>query len=343
MLVQCEKLFGALIESNVKALVYGFYGSGALNLGDLLFKQAFKKLFPDIQFIFTDYLTRVQLDAADILIFGGGSFLDAPINCEDNLFPIDKKIFYIGVGMETFIHPMHQNLLKQASLIAPRTKTISSNMIGIPDLVYALSVDADIVSKEDIIPNSVLIIPNAELLSNWNDKQWRHSAWNYFKSQMAQFLDELKNSGKKIYFAPMSSMSHKHDLGAAVEIINQMSNRDFTDQISLPSDFRQLTNTISRYETIISQRFHGSILANICKRPCLTISHHDKLNNTTEITISFYGISKTKLHQALSQVKIDKNISSINLNNFGELQKQFYIKLGTECQNISASETAKSI
>lgn len=291
-------------------------------MGDELFKLAFKALFPKIHFTFVNKLYASDIAQHNIIIFGGGSFLYSHINTDcSSLFDIlsKKDIYYIGVGIETNIHPIHQKLLRQAKLIAPRTivgadrirQITNSKILIIPDLVYALYEKS---KYNNVIPNSILILPNAEILPHWNDINWKHTSWNYFKSEFAQTLDELKELKYKIMFAPMCINNDKNDLGAIAEIINNMTHRNFSEQIKeLPIDFSELTNIISTYELIISQRFHGSILAHICKRPCITIAHHDKLISATDssITIPYYEMSKKRLHTAIVEAKKIK-IQDIN-------------------------------
>lgn len=342
-----------LLESmSINALVYGWYGEGVKNIGDSLFCKAFEYLFPNIKFTFVKSITQKYIDAADIVIFGGGSFLYAPINSEGIIDILQslasKKIFYIGVGIETDIHPTHKTLIKQASLIATRTlngkdrlKAITTNnIIEIPDLAYALTEKISICTQPK--PNSVLILSNAELLPRWNDIQWKHASWNYFKSEFSQFLDVLKESKHTITFAPMCSNSSVHDAGAAAEIINQMKYRNFGSQCELPDDFIQLTQVLSQYEVIISQRYHGAILADMCHRPCIVIAHHDKLKNPTasSITVPYYGLSKQTLLDTMLKCKT-RNILPIKLDIFEDMRRRVYTQLGAECPNLLVSKMAK--
>jgi hypothetical protein len=78
----------------MNVLVYGFYGKG--NLGDDLFERAFCHLWPGISFSFTNEITRKHIDDFDVIFFGGGSFLYAPVNLQNNVSLNDllsKKIF----------------------------------------------------------------------------------------------------------------------------------------------------------------------------------------------------------------------------------------------------------
>jgi hypothetical protein len=87
-----------------------------------------------------------------------------------------------------------------------------------------------------------------------------------------------------------------------------------------PTDFKSVTSLISKYDAVITQRYHGSILSEIADVPSLTIHHHDKLKNVSGRTISYYGISKNLLLNELNLIlkrkvhailPIDRNIFEI--------------------------------
>src|SRR5271169_5499207 len=102
-------------------LVYGYYNHK--NMGDELFKLAFETIFPDYQFIFTDTIDATALEQASAVFIGGGSILNENMNIDENLLPqlLKKKIFYLGVGIETEIHDIHRQLMPNAQLIAVRS------------------------------------------------------------------------------------------------------------------------------------------------------------------------------------------------------------------------------
>src|SRR5271163_1304539 len=129
----------------MKVLVYGWYYQG--NIGDDLFMESFRHLFPDFEFIFTENINSDKLKDVDAVFFGGGSFLlDRPLITEDALKILkSKKIFYLGVGVEVDIHPIHIELMSSALMIATRSKNqidklrlLNKNVSYIPDLIYSL-------------------------------------------------------------------------------------------------------------------------------------------------------------------------------------------------------------
>ena len=187
-----ETLNGSLSK---QILVSGFYFKE--NLGDDLFADAFKYLFPQFSFTFTNRITKLQLQNIDAVFIGGGSFLDqVPSVAPDawNLL-MQQKIFYIGVGTETNLHPEHIKLIKIAQLIASRNglnldeiKKHNHNIFTIADLVYYLP----ITKQKKIAPtNSICIVPNILVVPKWQDAHWKHAAWQFFKSEFSQCQDEL--------------------------------------------------------------------------------------------------------------------------------------------------------
>lgn len=291
-------------------LVYGWYNQG--NIGDELFKEAFSTLFPDYNLVFTSRIKPALLEDASAVFIGGGSFLYAPLNIAVGALELlkKKKIFYIGVGLETVIHPEHLELMAQAKLIATRSpdklsfvQTINQNSIAIPDIVYSLK---SRIQKKDIIPESVLVIPNISIVPQHTDPYWKHASWGYFKSEFAQFLDALVQEKKTIKFLAMCQNAKSDDHWASVEIINHMQNRAAGYLLDTNCDnIESITSIISQYEYVITQRFHGIVLSELLRVPYLSICHHDKLKFSspgTGIFIPYYGLSKELLSNSLVTV-----------------------------------------
>jgi polysaccharide pyruvyl transferase WcaK-like protein len=293
----------------MKVLVYGWYNQS--NIGDDLFVEAFQQLFPNCQFVFCDAITTKKLENIDAVFFGGGSFLYSPPNIPAEVLQLlkSKKIFYIGVGVEIDIHPTHLDLMRAAKLIATRSpdqvdrlKEINPNTRWIPDLVYSLQSKVVKLSKFN---KSVLIMPNIAVVPKNSEPHWKHAAWTYFKSEFSQFLDYLVTEGYRINFLSMCQGNKDNDDWAIAELLSSMDKGDKTFILNgLPVGIRSVTALVSKYETVITQRFHGIILSEMTRTPYLAIHHHDKLRFVQPndgVFINYYNSSKRKLIDSFEQ------------------------------------------
>lgn len=303
-----------------KVLVYGWYHQG--NIGDDFFMEAFGYLFPDFDFVFSETITSDKLDGVDAVFFGGGSFLlDRPQITEDALKILkSKKVFYIGVGVEEHIHPIHMELMSAAQMIATRSndqvarlKTLNNNSIYIPDIVYALRPEIKISQKKK---KTVLILPNISVVPRRSDPHWKHAAWGYFKSEFTQFIDWLVDNGYEPSFFAMCQGNELHDDWAAAELIGNMERRDQKYLLpNFPTGFKEISKLFSYFEFIITQRFHGIVLSEIVQTPYIAIHHHDKLKICTPNNgsfVSYYNNSKQVLINEMGNIakmKIPSNLS----------------------------------
>lgn len=302
----------------MKIVVYGFYNHN--NLGDDLFIKAFETLFPQHTFLFTDNLSVDIINGAPAIFIGGGSLLfDQPnISTDDIALLKTKNILYIGVGAETEIHPIHIELLKIAKLVAIRSPRflskmlqLNKNTICIPDIVYALHNKNGNVK----IDKSVCVLNNALVVPSWDDPHWKHAAWSYFKSEFSQFLDYLTEQRYNLNFLGMSCNAELNDLHASIEIMNSMKYRKQSYLLpSIDYDLDSITRILSQYGVIITQRFHGIVLSEVCNIPYISIYHHEKLKknmNERGNFLSYYETSKQNLIDNFNQVKHYKLFSSL--------------------------------
>lgn len=309
----------------MRILVHGWYHQG--NLGDDLFMDAFRNLFPKHELIFSNIITIHDLQGIDAVFIGGGSFLGEPLNVSGNetLKKLKSmKVFYIGVGTETEIHATHKELMRDAKLIAIRSSShlekilnINPKVMTIPDLVYSLPVS----TSGCKIKNSILILPNMIVVPSWKDDHWKHAAWAHFKIQFAQFVDTLIDQNYTVNFFPMCINGEIDDRGAAQEIINSMEHRNNIYLLEKKNSAAETIELMSRYNVVITQRYHGIVLAEMAGVPNLTIHHHDKLKNSNGPNLSYYGVSKNELINQLNKTLRMKNydILPIDRNIFREL------------------------
>jgi len=288
-------------------LVVGWYGNGKNipNLGDYLFTVAFKHIFKEFNFTFTERIELEDVEKNDAIFFGGGSFLDNEINihpaAREEL--IKKPIFYLNVGLDTSVSQDHLMLLSQAKLIVARNNPETDKIKGFPvlrcpDFVYALN---NIVPTKPI-EKSLLFLPNAFVMPQNTDLNWKFAAWNYFRSQVCETLDELIEDGWMVHFYPMCQNKTIDDSWAAVEILDLMKHRNKYMLLNKPlTEMKDIISLFSRNSIILTQRFHGIVLADLAQRPVVSISHHDKIQS--DISISYYNTSKTILHNVIKSAK----------------------------------------
>jgi len=313
-----------------QVLVYGWYNHG--NVGDDLFPYAFRKLFPEYQFSFCDQLTRENIEKSDAIVFGGGSFLDQEISIDtyyDDVLPLDKTILYVGVGCETDICAQHRELLKRAQLIATRTFNIfnaqCANTIYIPDLVYALNDDTQHLAKDE---KTILVLPNCGVIPTWNNPMWKHTAWEQFKVEFAQVLEHFYALGYRIDFYPMCHNPQESDQLAAMELLGKTSQRNLTGLLPhQTANIGSITQLFSSYELIITQRYHGAILAEMARTKYLSIWHHNKLKSSfcrEGYYSPYYGFNKDSCITALEQLEKQKLSPNLSLgsHSFKELQER---------------------
>lgn len=288
-------------------------------MGDNLFIEAYQELFPEYQLTFTEKITDELFEAHDALFLGGGSFLDGPPNCSRELLEKlpSKPMIYLGVGAETSIHLWHKFLLQKARLVCIRSqhsvdkiKLLNANTIFCPDLVYALG---NKIQPQPKKAKSILFMPNAHVISKWNDAAWKHTAWEYFKSEFSQTLEVLLEQGHSIDVLPMCHNSRHKDEFTAIEIINKMTNGKITILPFKEHDFASLSNIVSSYELIISQRYHGLVISDMVKIPCINLHHHDKLKEfSAPLTknIDYYRTSKSAILSAIDNALFVKSVQS---------------------------------
>jgi len=303
----------------MKVLVYGWFNRN--NLGDDLFIEAYRYLFPQLELIFVDHITAFDLIGIDAVFFGGGSFLLTPPEITNEaLHKLQSiPIFYLGIGVEVEIDPVHLQLLKQAKLIATRSidqverlKLINYNVQFIPDLVYCLQSKLKLACKLD---RSVLILPNINVVPQRSDPHWKHTAWQYFKSEMSQFLDWLVDNNYHPTFYALGRSLEANDQWAAAELIAQMDKRHQRYLVNYQANnFAEITEFVSQYQTVITQRFHGIVLSEMTRTPYINIYHHDKLKYSSPGEgdfMSYFACSKQSLiasFQKIKKMKFNENL-----------------------------------
>lgn len=310
-------------------LCLGFYGHQ--NEGDELFKLAFEELFPDYTFTFTDHLTLELFEGKDALFIGGGSFLNQDLETDFRIMDLLNivktiPILYIGVGLETELGKNHSFLLRSAKLVAYRSNysnnhnILEDKLLKIPDLVHSLPIH-----KSERYDKKVLILPNVSVLPNHSSPSWLTASWENFKNQFAQFLDILVESKYSLKFHAMSWNDIDNDKFPAYQIVSMMKNRDndYLENDHQADGFRY--SNISSYSHVITQRYHGIVLAEMTNTPYISIYHHEKLN--VPGALNYYEVSKHRLIDSFNSLK-EPNVY-IDFNAFDELKKRVNVILSS--------------
>ncbi len=301
----------------------GYYGQNKNNVGDQLFEVAYHHLFPTHTFSFVDCLTYYDLQKSDAIFIGGGSWLDQAFPLQgvtlEELLRNPIPIFYVSVGIEEYIHPDHLALFKKAKVLYIRNEnTIPGAYKGIskitfaPDMVYSLPKPETYSESE----NKILFIPNASVVPTWKDPNWKHVAWNYFKSEFCQFVDVMQERGIFLDYLSLceevkkdSSVAHelKNSCVSKISLISDCfpDGTSYDGCLSLKEElFSYLAAEMSKYSLVISQRLHGSILAHCFGIPYLSISHHTKLD-MLPTKLPYYGITKASLVKAFETKAVE--------------------------------------
>jgi polysaccharide pyruvyl transferase WcaK-like protein len=313
----------------MKALVYGFYGKG--NLGDDLFMNAFQTLWPEVDFKFVSRLTKSDVDAVEAVFFGGGSFLYAMPNVDDDVDLRQKKVYYVGVGTETDVHPFHALAMMTAGVVATRTPQFidkinvmtmgRANVIGIPDIVFAVP-KVSVQPKRK--PKTLLVIPNSELIPRASDPHWKHVSWEHYKNEFSQVLDHFTREGYSVSFRSMCDNAHMTDEWAAAELVARMDGR--RSKMSKAPAMTSMNLATLPYlltSVVVTQRLHGAVLAEMTNTPYVIVHHHDKLKTFEPcrgVKHPYYETSKASMIEAISNAEL-KHLegNAVDISSFTEL------------------------
>lgn len=286
-------------------LVYGWYGRG--NVGDELMALALRKMFVPhaIELKFVDHISVADVKASDGIIFGGGSILlDAPsidTIALGMLLQRKRPTFYLGVGIETNVNIVHKQLLLVARNVVVRSANApdwlqKSTLQHVPDLVYSLGSSA---ADQIISAGDLLFIPNVEVLPTCSDPHWMHVAWERFKDETAQFFDLLLSEMKvQPTFLLMCKNDRQDDGWAASEIIARMKQRSTRFNVLNANASESLASFVSEHSVVMTQRFHGIVIAQMAGVPCISIDHHDKLKTAWPLfgqSVAYHGVTKDSL------------------------------------------------
>lgn len=280
-------------------LVFGWYGKN--NCGDELMKRALIELFTprNIVLRFVDYIDGNALKGTSGIIFGGGSILHNDPHVSPgalNLLLARKyPVCYVGVGLGSEAEPsqVHQQLLRVAAFTVFRDRDML-------DLVYSLTVPTATLSQP---PTGVLWLTNVEVLPTHASPHWMHVAWERFKDESAQCIDQLVDDhGLHIDFGLMCRNDRQDDAWPAHELTGRTLRRPPKQLLHRLSDLEGAVALMRRHRVVVTQRYHGIVLSEIAGVPYVSVAHHDKLNDAMPhrgTYLSYHGINKRQLVSAI--------------------------------------------
>lgn len=293
-------------------LVYGWYGHQ--NIGDELMAKALQTMLPEFSLKFVDYLKKQDVENCSLVLIGGGSFLYAPLRGQEEAkkLLLSKPIIYVGIGAETSVNAEHQQLLTKAEAVFVRNipckqfQDIVKKYNKIQDLSLLFCTN----EWKKKPTKSLLYIPNSELLPNVNSPLWVKAAWDYSKSEICQTFDQLIEDNWSITLAPFCNDKRVQDIWACHEIVSYCKNRQKLNVLS-PSwfddfSFEKIAQYYDKSSIVITQRFHGALLAQCTITPSITIHHHEKLaklDKDVTTLIPYYGLTKQMLLESIVSAK----------------------------------------
>src|SRR5271169_1571676 len=98
---------------------------------------------------------------------------------------------------------------------------------------------------------------------------------------------------------PFSTSGECNDEYAAVEIINAMEHRNNNYIIKNFSGSDGLKKLFSEFDFVITQRYHGTVIAELSMSTYLAISHHQKLSSSYFRTGAFLSMSEASKDKIL--------------------------------------------
>lgn len=310
-----------------KILVYGWYGHA--NVGDELMAEALRKILTGHELKFVSHIKNDHLKDVDLVLIGGGSFLSFPLNMDGGAWSsITKKpIIYVGVGAETDVHYKQARYLERAAAVfvrsapSPQFSEIRPDAVLIPDLSLALQTTSFVKR-----PNrQILFIPNAQVLPTRTSPNWERASWDYFKSEAAQALDELIVAGWKVTMAPFCDDANRRDSWACAELIAHCSERHKIHCLDASwygdAAFEKVRPAFDAASVIVTQRYHGAVIAQSTGAPCVVVHHHDKLariDSTVAKLVPYYGVQKNALKSAIESAEVPASVA--NLGAFAEVR-----------------------
>lgn len=289
-----------------KVLVLGWYNHG--NIGDEAFRPSFFQLWPQAAFTFSASVPDDVNEAYDVVMVGGGSFMDSSVIGIDR---IELPMAFIGCGAGRTIRASMREALDRAKVILLRDQHSFDNL---PIELHAkASVVADLVWARPNWPewqgastNKVTVILSEHFAPRGDCPEWVAVSWSWFCRELAQVLDRLIAADFHVKFMPMSTTRAWDDRRAAAMVISRMVRAAdaywyYKRQVSE----QELLQCMAESRVVIAQRLHGSIFATAIGCPVVPVFGHDKVKGFMGETglngVDYYALSATTIEASIKK------------------------------------------
>jgi len=305
------------MDSN-RVNIIGWYNRK--NCGDESYKEAFPKLFPQYDFVFSD----CPVKNADAYIIGGGDVLTKKLL--QSLLSIDKPKHIMSVTVSEDFSP---DLLKGYRTIIVRDKNSRERLkkIGIEALLYpdfsfcldynkerghALVQDLFTINKHELYQNKIGIVINGHILPPHGASAFEQSRFERFAFDLAIAIDQIPASFVFIPFSTKQPWDDRISNGIVASRCKWWKkNAIFFDDLSV----KDTIDIVSSCNAFISTRLHSSIFSTATEVPFIDITHNHKNKYFLETigyqknSIGFTDFSSAKM------VSLAKNLLSNSSNN----------------------------
>lgn len=253
------------------------------NIGDDVYPLAFKKLFPGIEFSFTDKLEDVS--CCDAVVIGGGDVLASYFT--DQIHDIQKPLFACSITASKNIDPsIHFDYVWARDNFSVESLTRQGIKAKYaPDAAFALDFNRDIGKSairqifikedRDQYEKVVGVIINSHLLSDPNRDKSIIEYINFlkFSYEIGSIVDSVNAS---FIFIPFSYALPWDDRASNFLAVSQAK---FWKKCAMVLDPQSVTNTlniISACDAVISTRLHSSIFCCRTGVPFIDVTHNHK-------------------------------------------------------------------
>jgi len=328
------------MDSN-RVNIVGWYNRK--NCGDESYKEAFPRLFPQYDFVFSD----CPVKDADAYIIGGGDVLTKKLL--QTFTAIDKPKHIMSV---TVSEDFDSQLLKGYRTIIVRDKNSRERLLksGVDSLLYpdfsfcldynkerghALVQKLFAANKHELYHKKIGIVINGHLLPPHGASAFEQSRFERFAFDLSIAIDQTPASFVFIPFSTKQPWDDRISNGIVASRCKWWKkNAIFFDDLSVTDTL----DIISSCDSVISTRLHSSIFSTATEVPFIDITHNHKNRYFLETigyqknSIGFADFSSTKMVSLAKNLLSDTNnneeigsIASMNKFLLNELKKNMLL------------------